>query len=129
MGPQFLIDSNVIIEFLIGNLPSQGVSWLIEKVNNQEHCISPINQIEVLGYNGEPDEMQRAELFINGSKSIPIDSQVVANTILIKRKKKIKLPDAVIAATAITHGLTIVTRNEKDFKDIDGIKTINLHSL
>ncbi|SEQ31753.1 PIN domain-containing protein [Neolewinella agarilytica] len=104
MGPQFLIDSNVIIEFLIGNLPSQGVSWLIEKVNNQEHCISPINQIEVLGYNGEPDEMQRAELFINGSKSIPIDSQVVANTILIKRKKKIKLPDAVIAATAITHG-------------------------
>ena len=129
MGPQFLIDSNVIIEFLIGSLPAAGSKWLIETVNKQEHCISPINQIEVLGYNGDPKEMRRAEEFIKGSKSMPIDEQVIAKTISIKRQKKIKLPDAVIAATALTYGLTIVTRNEKDFKDIDGLKTINLHTL
>lgn len=60
---------------------------------------------------------------------MPIYEQVIAKTISIKRKKKIMPPDAVIAATALTYNLTIVTRNEKDFKDIDGLKTINLHSL
>ncbi|TXF89506.1 type II toxin-antitoxin system VapC family toxin [Neolewinella aurantiaca] len=129
MGPQFLIDSNVIIDFWAGSLPSDGASWLIEKVNNQQHCISPINQIGVLGYDGKPDEMKLAAAFINSSVSIPIDEKVIATTIVIKRQKKIKLPDAVIAATALTHNSIIVTRNEKDFKDIDGLKTINLHSL
>ncbi len=34
----------------------------------------------------------------------------------IRRKKKMKLPDAIIAASAVHHGLILVTRNIKDFK-------------
>ena len=40
-----------------------------------------------------------------------------------------KLPDAIIAATALTHGFTIVTRNTDDFKTIVGLPTINPHEV
>lgn len=129
MGPRFLIDSNTIIDFLIGNLPPEGVQWLIKKVNLEEHCVSPIVQIEVLGYNGAVNEIRKAEAFINGSRSIAIDEKIIASAILIRRQKRIKLPDAIIAATALVHGLKIVSRNEKDFKGLEGVEVINLHNL
>lgn len=129
MGPRFLIDTSTIIDFLTGNLPANGASWLIEKVNSQEHCICPIVQIEVLGYKGGKEDLQTAEAFIAGSCSLPIDDRVVAHTILIRKKKKIKLPDAIIAATAVAHNLKVVSRNEKDFEGLDGVEVINLHKL
>jgi len=58
-----------------------------------------------------------------------IDEEIVAQAILIRRQKKIKLPDAVIAATSVVNNLTIVSRNEKDFKGLKGVKVINLHKL
>lgn len=129
MGPKYLIDSNVIIEFLINSLPEDGVEWLIDVVNKKEHCVSPINQIEVLGYNGDASEMERAIAFVAGPKSISIDDRVVAEAINVRKQKRIKLPDAIIAATAIVHGLTIVSKNVKDFKGLKGIEVINLHGL
>lgn len=57
----------------------------------------------------------------------PINEDVVKKTIDIKRKHKIKLPDAVIAATAITYNLILVTRNTKDFDKIENLKLVNPH--
>ena len=42
-----------------------------------------------------------------------------------RRKVSIKLPDAVIAATALLHDLTLVTRNVKDFEKVDGLRIYN----
>ena len=38
---------------------------------------------------------------------------------------KIKLPDAIIAATALVHNLTLLTRNEKDFSKISNVEITN----
>jgi len=46
-------------------------------------------------------------------------------TIDLRRKYKIKLPDAVIAATALYYDLILVTRNEKDFEGIKGLEIYN----
>jgi len=46
-------------------------------------------------------------------------------SINLRREGKIKLPDSVIAATALHKGLDIVTRNEDDFKDVEGLKVYN----
>ncbi|HAH54244.1 MAG TPA: hypothetical protein DCM02_02880 [Flavobacterium sp.] len=46
----------------------------------------------------------------------------------IRRSKKIRTPDAIIAATAIVHNLTLIT-NDNDFNGIQKLKTINPFSL
>lgn len=46
-------------------------------------------------------------------------------TIDIRRKRKIKLPNAVIAATALRSNLILVTRNEADFKDVEMLEIYN----
>ncbi len=51
--------------------------------------------------------------------------EVVEQTIRLRKEYKIKLPDAIIAATAINHNLTLITRNEKDFEKISEVDFIN----
>lgn len=47
----------------------------------------------------------------------------------LRKNKKNKTPDAIIAATALAHNFTIITNNEKDFKNIEGLKVINPHKI
>jgi len=44
---------------------------------------------------------------------------IVDIVIKIRKKKRIKIPDAIISATAISEGLFLVTRNVEDFKDVN----------
>ena len=62
---------------------------------------------------------------MNRATVLPIDQSVVNKTVLIRQQKKIALGDAIIAATALIHNLTPVTRNVNDFKNIDGLKLLN----
>jgi predicted nucleic acid-binding protein len=53
-------------------------------------------------------------------------TDVTQQTILLRRQyKKLKLGDAIIAATALVNNLTIITRNTSDFKNITDIKVVN----
>lgn len=40
-----------------------------------------------------------------------------------------KTPDAIIAATALANDFTLITRNIKDFKNIEGFKLVNPHDM
>jgi predicted nucleic acid-binding protein len=57
--------------------------------------------------------------------TIPLSEVIVNQTIQIKKKHKIKIPDANIAATALVENLTILTRNIEDFESISGLKYKN----
>ncbi|HAL83190.1 MAG TPA: hypothetical protein DCO83_13965 [Mucilaginibacter sp.] len=50
-------------------------------------------------------------------------------TIELRKKYKIKLPDALIAATALHYRLILITRNISDFNKIAGLKIINPHTI
>jgi tRNA(fMet)-specific endonuclease VapC len=50
---------------------------------------------------------------------------VVDRAIQIRKKFRVKTPDAIIAATAMEVGAVLVTRNEGDFKKVDGLQVIN----
>jgi len=54
-----------------------------------------------------------------------LDNNIVPLTIEICKQHRIKLPDAVIAATAIFHNLTLLTQNIDDFKNISGLSYRN----
>lgn len=50
---------------------------------------------------------------------------MILQTIEVRKNYRIKLPDAIIAATAMVHGFTLVSRNDADFGKITGLKYWN----
>ena len=54
-----------------------------------------------------------------------VDTAVAINTTLKRRRKQIDLADLLIAATAITHGLSIATLNKKHFDRIDTLNILD----
>lgn len=56
---------------------------------------------------------------------MPLTDEIVDETIAIRKVHKIKLPDAIIAATAKTKNLALITRNESDFNAVSGLTIIN----
>jgi predicted nucleic acid-binding protein len=124
MGTKYLLDSNVIIGYLDEKLIPKGmtfVSNIVDKVPN----ISVISQIEVLRYNAPTQVMKILVDFVESSVILPLDNQIVKITIDLCRSTKIKLPDAIIASTALAHNLTLLTRNVNDFKHIPKLVYVN----
>ena len=113
-GNRALFDSNIIIYLSKREIPLS----ILDQFD--EIFISVITYMEILGYNfGNPEE----EIFIKDLlavfKIIYIDQKIADTVVKIRKKKRIKLPDAIISATAISEGLYLVTRNVEDFHDID----------
>lgn len=129
MGQKYLIDSNTVIDYLNGKLPFEG-NLLVNSIVDSGPQISVITKIEVLGFNTQNDEAYKILVdFTNDNQVLNLDEKIVEKTIELRKKYKIKLPDAIIAATAIIYNLTIVSRNLDDFKNIVEIKTINPHNI
>ncbi len=122
MGKGYLIDTNSVIDYLDNRLPGIANN-LIEKVKSQ---ISVITRMELLSWSGI-NEQQSSILtsFIEDSDVFPLDEPIILKTIEIRKSYKTKLPDAIIAATAIVNNLPLITRNTKDFSGIEGLKVVN----
>ena len=125
MGQKYLIDTNVLIDAQMMNLPSQGLSFLAKAIN-EHFIISFITLIEYLGYK---DISKASEEFISFAEVIETDQQIIHTCIDLRRNYNIKLPDALIAATALTRNLVLVTGNERDFGQIQNLLVINPCSI
>jgi len=126
MGPEYLIDTNVIIDYLGNKMPASGIA-IMRKVFEVKPNISIITKIEVLGFTETAGHYQLLENFMNDVNVIGLSDTIANQTIYLRKLHKIKLPDAIIAATALELELTLVTRNTTDFKNISGIKILNPH--
>jgi predicted nucleic acid-binding protein len=124
MGQEHLLDSNVIIDFLSGALPADGIHFVSDIVNAAPR-ISAMSKIELLRFTHTPANEQVLLDFINESDVLPIDDPVINETIRLCKGSKIKIPDAVISATCIVHQLVLVTRNIKDFRHVNGLRLSN----
>ena len=91
---------------------------------------SIVTKIETLGYAFKSVEEQAImETFINGSTILHLNDEIVDKTIALRKSRKMKLPDAIIAATALVYNLVVISRNTADFKNIPGLQVINPHHL
>jgi predicted nucleic acid-binding protein len=125
---QYLIDTNALIDYLGNKLPAPGMDFMntvIDAVPN----ISVVTKIEVLGFNASEQHYQLLTNFINDATVLDLTNSVVEASIEIRKKYKTKLPDAIIAATALVYDLVLVSRNFSDFKNIGGLKVIDPHSI
>ena len=117
MGKKFLIDTNILIGFQSASLPPAAHS-LVASIIDEDFNVSIINKIELLGHNSVT---QSTEDFIELARVFELDASVAETTIAIRKHYKTKLPDAIIAATAIVNNCTLVTQNVSDFKKIKGL--------
>ncbi|MGH2642633.1 MAG: PIN domain-containing protein, partial [Chitinophagaceae bacterium] len=62
---------------------------------------------------------------VNDAVVLDLTSDVVTASIGIRKNQRTKLPDAIIAATAITYGFKLITRNIADFRNIPDLELIN----
>jgi len=121
MGKNFLIDSNVLLEFLAGTF-TENAHKFVENSINMSFNISIINRIEVLGHESATQDLTD---FMDLAFTYQLTKEVEIETIKIRKYKKIKLPDAIIAATALVYDLTLITRNTADFKNIENLNMID----
>ena len=122
--PQHLIDTNSVIDYLGAKFPAKGMDFMNEVVNAIPY-VSVITQIELLSFTAPADSSKLLNDFVNEAVILDLNEDVVNQTISIRKNFKTKLPDAIIAATAMVYGLTLITRNTDDFKNIKRLKLIN----
>ena len=124
MGATYLIDTNIAIYLLDNTLKPEDHPNL-EVAASVPFNFSVITKIELLGWKTSATQERQLENFVNQSNVIDLNDAIVDTTIQIRREHKIQLPNAIIAATAIIYDWILLTRNEKDFERIRGIKLIN----
>ena len=125
MGTRYLLDTNTAIYFLEGALPAASLPFM-QSVLNVECNLSIITKIELLGWQFPSAQKESdATDFVNASTVFGLTDDIANETINIRKSVKIKLPDAVIAATALINGFELISRNEADFKKIPGLVVVN----
>ena len=105
-----LLDSDILLDFLDGY-----TSAAREIVRYRECCISIISWMEVLaGARTEADEDIRRG-FLAHFRVVPLTPEVAEEAVRLRRQHRLKLPDAIIWASASNENCVLVSRNPKDF--------------
>jgi predicted nucleic acid-binding protein len=121
----YLIDSNAGIDYLGEAMPSKGLAFM-DQIIDKEYSISVISRIELYAYSKlTKKDKAILDIFTGQAAVLNINDEIVEKAIEIRKTYKTKLPDAIIAATALVNDLALVYRNSKDFKNIEGLKVIN----
>lgn len=121
---KYLFDSNILIYHLKDVLSDVGEQLLLEALN-REGAFSTITKIELLGYPQDPALEQRGRTLLGALQEIPLTVDITEQAIRVRKIKKIKLPDAIIASTALVFDLQLISRNIKDFGDISSLNLFN----
>jgi predicted nucleic acid-binding protein len=125
MGQKYLLDTNVVLDFMGRKLPENS-KVLLSKIIDDQINISAINKMELLGFKHTE---QNLIAFVDFSEVYHIDDEIIDKTIDLRKKYKIKLPDAIIAATAIVNNFILISHNVKDFQDINELQFIDSYAI
>lgn len=125
----YLIDTNAGIDYIGETMPSGGLAFM-DEVIDKEYSLSVISRIELYAYSKLTEkDKETLDVFTTQSSILNINDFIIEKTIELRKTHKTKLPDAIIAATAIVYDLTLISRNTSDFKNIEGLKVIDPHKL
>lgn len=119
-------DTNTVIYYLQQQFSPSAEKFMDKLVNEARPVIASITEIELLCWKSATEkDLEVLHNFIDDALVIELEQPIKYKTADIRKKHKIKLPDAIIAATALVYELTLVSRNISDFKNIEGLQLIN----
>jgi len=120
----YLIDTNILIYHTCG--ATKIINFIEDIIIRSSFNISILTKIEFLGWDKHTDEnFEKCLRLIEIANVYSLDDDIANKAIELRRKKNIKIADAVIAATAIINNLVLATNNIEDFKDIKELRLSN----
>jgi predicted nucleic acid-binding protein len=116
-----LLDSNIII---YSAQPEHAQLRLL--IAEYVPAVSALSYLEVLGYHLlTQQQRQYFEEFFQVAQVLPISQDVLDQAVILRQQRRMTLGDAIIAGTALVHGLTLITRNTDDFRWIAQLELLN----
>ncbi len=116
-----LLDSNIII---YAAQPDH--ADLRRFIAQYAPTVSIVSFIEVLGHQRLRErDRQFLEQFFQAADILPLSNIVAQRAVKLRQQRKLSLGDAIIAGTALTHDLTLVTHNTEDFRWISGLEILD----
>ena len=116
-----ILDSNIVIYSI---LPAHQA--LRDLITVNAPAFSAITLVEVLGFHGiaAPDRTQFQKLF-DSLPMLDMDRPILDRAVSLRQQRRMSLGDAIIAATALVHDKTLVTRNTSDFRWIPDLRLLD----
>jgi predicted nucleic acid-binding protein len=116
-----LLDSNIIIYAARPEHES-----LRRFIADTPVAVSAVSLVEVLGYHRlTAVEREQFERFFSAARLLDLTREVLGHAVTLRQSRKMTLGDALVAATALTHDLTLVTHNRADFDWIPGLRLLD----
>lgn len=104
-----VIDTSILVDFLRGHYQAR-----MELALYRSPAISVISWMEVMAAT-TPETESAARAFLQSFDLLEIDARTADAAVRLQRSKAIKLPDAIVWATAQANQCLLVTRNARDF--------------
>ena len=118
-------DSSALILFLNDALPTETVELLNTHLPTGRVLISAVVRAEVLAWHGHSTEsLDAARVLLDVCELVPVNATIADEAARIRRETGLKLPDALIAATALLRSVALVTANGKDFRRVSGLALV-----
>ena len=116
-----LLDSNILIY-----AAAAGQDALQEEILAEPAGVSVATVMEVLGYHLlTREEESDLRALLDQLTVFSADIVLAERAVILRQQRKMGLGDAIIAATALVHGLPLVTRTVDDFNHIAGLEIID----
>lgn len=114
-----LFDTNILIDLFRGRVEAKQAleAWPLQ------NAISLVTWMEVLVGAKKYDQENRTRIAMSAFNVIGISQDIAERSVALRQEYRMKLPDAIILATAQIYGFELVTRNTRDFAGIAGVVT------
>lgn len=120
-----LIDSSALILFMKAELAPEGMALMQNVIEQSKGQISVIARAEVLAWPQHTDaSLLQTTQALAYFQTIAVDVSIADEAARVRREHGLKLPDALIAATALLAGQSVITANERDFKRVVGLGVV-----
>jgi predicted nucleic acid-binding protein len=120
-SPFLVLDTNVVLYYLGGRLQ--------KPLDKKQYVISIITEIELLSYPSiQADEMKTIQNFLDDVTVVELKKSIKTETIFLRKKYNLKVPDAIIAATALKLDSPLLT-NDKKLLSVSEIETCTVELI
>ncbi|OJV16681.1 MAG: hypothetical protein BGO21_27815 [Dyadobacter sp. 50-39] len=126
MNQAYLWDTSIAVYYLQQHLPPYVEDVMDGIAQNSRICFSVLTEIELFSWKSATQfDFDLVTMFVGVSLLFELEKDIRDKAAELRRHHNLELPDAIIAATAMVHELTLITNNTTDFAGIEKLRLLN----